>query len=890
MLHKLRAMRDQIQFSARPNVRSLRRRLSSIFHELISSWALARYASPRLTLAAAVLLAIACVGYSAGHLRINTDTSAMLSRSLDFQKRQTLLESKFPQLVSDLYIVVSAPTQESRDAFSTALSAILEKRPSAVSSVFAGSADPFFRKNGLLFLSQDELANEINALSQSAGLIEALSQKPGLPALFEKLADYDELSIAAGLSTTRLSKTYDAVSDAIDAALQGERQPFSWRSLGSDLHPEEAEGVTIITVSPKLDYNKFAPARAAIAEIRTVIAELRKQDQFRSANAVITGEPALRGEELQSVSSGIELSLVLSLALVSAALYACFRSLKAMCVLLAGLIVSIIYSAAFAAAVFDALNLISIAFFVLMVGLGLDFGIHFLLRLQWETSINQQKADALRTAISAIAAPLAVSALTTCIGFLAFAPTEFIGMAQLGVLGAVGVLISFGTTLTIGPAAFGAFGLSKNVQPRQRSAVHLTASHRKFFAIAVIAMAIASAPVAINARFDPDPMSLRDPSTPSVWGYLKLLERDSTTPLRLTVFASNADEAAQIEKKAADIPTVSSVISLQSYIPSEQDEKLDVIDFGAGPLAFLESATPSSSSMGDVKKTGDLLKNELQANGPEENRRSRTRLRNSLVAILDRPSALALLEQNLFETWPAFIGDLSTSMQASHIDVTALPTPLVDRYRAKDGTWRIDLLPAGDMRNEASRRDFVKNVKSVFPDVVGAVIHVDYAGKVVSRAMLEAFAVALFFVLLLLFAVFGDFVRTALAIAPLLMAASITAAISSVFNLPFNYANVIVIPLLIGAGVDSSIHLISSVFNAPDVAGGDISPVDTLTKKAVLYSALTTIASFGSLAFSHHPGTASMGLLLVIAISSSLLCTLGFIPGAILYLRGLGRA
>jgi predicted RND superfamily exporter protein len=208
------------------------------------------------------------------------------------------------------------------------------------------------------------------------------------------------------------------------------------------------------------------------------------------------------------------------------------------------------------------------------------------------------------------------------------------------------------------------------------------------------------------------------------------------------------------------------------------------------------------------------------------------------------------------------------------VTVDSLPEALRGRVEAADGQTLVEVYPAENLRDHAALRRFVAEVRSVAPRASGTPVIILEAGRTVTRAFLEAAAISVVAIGLLIALLLRRLREVFLVFAPLTLAALLTVAASVLLQLPFNFANVIVLPLLFGLGVASAVHLVMRARHRD--AGRPL--FRTSTPRAVVFSALTTIGSFASLGFSGHPGTASMGVLLTVAISLTLACTLVVLP------------
>ncbi len=308
-----------------------------------------------------VLAILAAAGaaawYAAGNLRVNTDTSAMLDPNLPFQQRAADLKAAFPEIKSDILIIVRAPTLDETEAFTAALRTRLVARDDQFSGVFAPSADPFFLENGLLYLGERDLESRLTQLTKAAGLIEKLVAQPTAGVFFDALAENDALVEDADLGRDTLDAIYADLVAVIDASVAGATRPFAWMgALGVDEAPLGGHS-RLIYATPSLDYARLQPAKAALNALAAEINTLSDEFDGR-VETFVTGDPALRADELSAVTKGLGLSFALSFALVAALLLLAFRSAYLAAATLVSLIITIVLTAAFAAAAVGELNLV----------------------------------------------------------------------------------------------------------------------------------------------------------------------------------------------------------------------------------------------------------------------------------------------------------------------------------------------------------------------------------------------------------------------------------------------------------------------------------------------------------------------------------------------------
>ena len=847
-----------------------------IVERLLILWAeIARRAGIWLALAI-VLAGMFAAVIAASNLRVNTDTSTMLNPELDFQQRARELRAAFPQAKSEILVIMRGDNPDDVRAYAQALDERLRTRPDVFETVFSAARDPFFLQNGLLFLETNDLGARMLQLSKASNLIERLIKTPTLGAFFSALADNDDLANQADLGADDLDQIYGALNTLITQMMDGQPNTFSWEKA-IDNSDDGAPTTLLLNVKPALDYSRLQPAKPAMQVLRAETNALAPQFAGR-VDAFISGDPALRVEEMEAVTTGIGLSFMLSFIIVSLLLLMAYRSALIALVTMIGLLLTLAFTSAFAALVVGELNLVSVAFTVLLVGLGLDFAIHLLLHVQERRDAGQSGRRALRGAVREVGPALAIAAPTTALAFLAFMPTDFDGIAQLGLIAGVGVMIALIVSVTFIPAVLARLKVKQIRKPGGyiRKAFAGLDHASKPIAITTIVLGAAALFVVPMARFDADQMALRAADAPSVLGFNLLFEDKNTAPYRLSLITENADGARAIAERAKQIDKIDSTRSLLSFVPDDQDDKLDLIDAAAGTLVFALDAQPGSV-VGPSREEGAwALQNQLESDDASTSARQ---LGTALKHLLNQPDTDALLndlEGRVFAHWPALIETLSAQMEADYVTIDDLPAPIQERYVAADGRWRVDLIPAEDLRPANALRAFIKAVEPVFPNLAGGAYQAQRAGDTIAAAMLQATIIAFVLVAFFLWFFVRELTTIVLVLVPLLLAALLTVATSALANIPFNYANVIVLPLLIGIGVDSGVHL---VMRERQVEAGE-GIYGTSTPRAVLFSALTTLASFGSLMLSPHRGTASMGALLAIAIGFTLLCTLVVLPAA----------
>ncbi|MDA0702922.1 MAG: MMPL family transporter [Proteobacteria bacterium] len=476
-------------------------------------------------------------------------------------------------------------------------------------------------------------------------------------------------------------------------------------------------------------------------------------------------------------------------------------------------------------------------------------------------------------------------------------PTAYIGLSELGIIAGVGMFIALFTNLTLLPAVLSLWPMRRVGPLRGLGSLAgfeaFVVRRRRPVLLAALALGLAAAALLPSLRFDFNPMNLRDPETESVATALELMATGERPPYAITVLRDSPQAAAEEAARLDAVPEVARTVTALDLVPADQFDKLDIID-GMALFLYPVLIVPPSAAAPDIDANRGALaefRSELAvyvASGEDETGAAAA-LTKALAALGDPAELdadrLAELDRRLLGTLPARLTQLGESLSAVPFELDDLPLSLLRRYVAENGLSRVEVEPAEDLMDPGALRRFMGAVRAVAPDATGSPVLLLEAGDAVTGAMRQATVTALVVIALLLVLLLRSLRFTLLVLAPLLLSGVLTAAVSVLFALPFNYANVIVLPLLLGLGVASGIHL---VFRARDEGLGK-PLLSTSTPRAVVFSALTTMASFGSLVVSSHNGTASMGELLTIAIGFTLLSTLVVLP-ALLAAFGRGPA
>lgn len=851
------------------------------------TWVLAHR---RLVLVASALAGVAGFGYARGHLGINTDTADMISPDLAWRQDFIAYRHAFPIRDRNLLVVIDGPDESEREAFAVELAKRLAAAPGLYESVYVVGGGEFFERNGLLYLSLPELEALSDRLTAAQPLLGRLERGLSGTAVID-LAGEAFARRARARSTREDAGPTDALFAALagtlDAAARGEHAPLAWRRL---LAPEATTGAaterhSMLVIQPLLEFNRARPAARAIERLRDEIAALGRAHP--AVVARLTGTVAMEHEELTSVAEGAALAGVLALAMVIAVLFLTLRSLVLLGLAVATLVLGLICTAAFAAFAVGHLNLLSVAFAVLYVGLGVDFILHIGLRLKELLAEGLACEPAIVESVRSVGRTLSVCAITTAAGFYSFIPTPFRGVSELGLISGTGMFVSLFASVTVLPALLavcyrGRERPSVRAWPGARLLAPVSAHPRLVVAVSVLigTAALASLP---SVRFDHNPVHLRDPNTESVATLRDLAATGDALPFDLAALAPDPATANDWAHALAALPEVAAARTIDSLVPSEQQEKralLDDLELALGP-GFASPERVASDSGELSAALGELAARLERSTASSASSRALSAALGSLETKLarappdDRERMLRALDDDLVAGLPTLLERLAKGLRATPFTRADLPPEMTERWIGTGGEALVEISPRENTDDNAAATRFVAAVRTIVPHVTGLPVVNQEASRTVIEAFRLAFAYALVSVLVILLATGLGPKDALLVLGPVVLGAIVTGGATVWLGLDFNFANIIALPLLLGIGVDNGIHILGRMRREAEEGQSIFA---TSTSKAVLASGVTTIASFGNLAFSSHLGMASMGELLTLGVIVTLAASLVTLP------------
>jgi hopanoid biosynthesis associated RND transporter like protein HpnN len=826
--------------------------------------------APWVALAVAIGLTALSGFYAAGNLKIDTDTAGMISEDLPFRQRFKAFRHAFPTLSDNVAIVIDADVPDRADRAADRLAARLRADPDRFPLVFSPETHPFFLRSGLLYLGLDDLTGLADDLADSQPFLSTLAADPSLRGLAGVLKDALD-GAENDDQARRIASVLNRISEAAAATAEGKSAPLSWRNL-INTSLDEGTNRRVIVTKPKVDFGSLSPAAEAMARIRTLARDVGLTEEA-GVTVRLTGGVVISTEELESVKNGATNAGLVSLVLVAILLAWGIRSLRLVLGILAALICGLLWTAGFTTLAIGHLNLVSVAFAVLFIGLGVDFGIHFALRFREERLGAGDQREVMRRTGHGLAMPLGLSATAAAISFFSFIPTDYRGLSELGLIAGAGMFIAFAATFTVIPAFL---SLLPPSAPRTALATRSFGWSDHRIATGALALGAICAAVVPFARFDLDPIKLRDPSTESVRTFRDLAATPGLSPYTIEVLANSLSDAYEVAGKLRLLPQVDKVVTAANLVPVEQEEKLAIVADLNIFYATLGTSDPVPVTEAERGAAFEVLRQTLQraADRPLKELSDAARKLDARMEKLSDPEQRIAFEKDVFEFFAPQVERLKLALSARPVALKDLPPEVLGRYLAPSGRARVQVYPSENLEDPDALARFVVAVREISPAATDSPVEILEAGRAVVNSVVTAALISIVAVSAMVFAMMRSVRDTLLVLIPLILAALYTVAATVALGMPFNFANVIVLPLLMGLGVASGIHLVS---RAREEHSGTVA-FATSTPRAVTFSALTTIASFGSLAVSSHRGTASMGELLMLSIGLTLVCTLIVLP------------
>ncbi len=832
-------------------------------------------------------LGVGSVFYCKSHFALTADTNQLISPDLAWRRTAAAFDKAFPQTSDVTAVVVDGATPEIAAAAASRLAAALAARKDMFHAVDRPESGPFFQKNGLLLLPLPQVEKTLGQLTQAQAFLGPLAADPSLRGVMTTLSTVLMGVNQGQAKLSDIDTPMRTLADTLSKIEAGRPAFFSWQALlsgGSDgASPGPRLTRQFILVKPKLDYGSLEPG----AQSGALIHQIARQQGLDAAHGVqvrLTGDVPLADEQFGSLLDRVWLMVGAMAGSILIMLWLAVRSVRIMACILIVTIIGLVITAAGGLMAVHRFNLISVAFIPLFVGLGVDFGIQFSVRYKAERLVHSDLKTALTAAGHGVGGSLALAAAAIAVGFFTFIPTSYSGVSELGIIAGFGMVVAFALAVILLPA------LLTLVRPPGETAevgfqslapldTYLVDHRRRVligFGVAGL-VCLAALPF---LRFDFDPLHMENPHGEAMATVLNLMTDPDETPNTISIVEPSLSAADTLATRLSALPQVAHALTLSTFVPDQQPEKLAAIANAAlllGPTIDPFSTLPPPTDAEVVQSLQSVASGLRQAaaspTATTDARDDARRLADALQRLAAGPPAWRAQAARAIVTplGPLFT-QIRALLQAGPVTMASLPPELVRQWVSPGGLARIQVFPKGDSNDNRVLVQFTDAVRKLAPNATGTPITIQEAGATIVGAFVEAFILSFIATIILLGLVLRRLRDVILTMVPILLTGLLTLATCALVGQPLNYANIIAFPLLFGIGVAFNIYFVIAWRN------GETNLLRSSLARAVIFSALTTGASFGSLWLSGHPGTASMGKVLLISLFWVLVTALLFEP------------
>lgn len=842
------------------------------------SWA--RFVARRPLLVACVGALVCAAGGLLAYrgLEMKTARIELTGPELPFAKRFMALEAEFGDL-NRIVVTIESPSRSRSRAYAAALAARLRADERHFAGVFERVGPAELRGQALLLLPPEQL-EEGAALAEHT--LPAWRRGPlsGALAGWTRVVEDRLEGGASGSFDGALAERGLQLLKDIELTCGGRevaRTPFD--SLPSD----EAGYVwgsgdrLLILVAFREEFEgQLDPRSASVGAARSLIRELAPA--WPDVEVGLTGKPVLEVDEMATYEQDSLRSSLVALISVTLLLVLALRRLSAPVLIGGCLALSVAGTLGLATLWPGHLNLMAVVFVMVVIGLGVDFAIHLVGRYDEARGRGQEGPDALCQALVSTGPALAAGALTTAGAFCGAYFTDFKGLREFGIVAGFGVLASLLVSVSVVPALILLLEGRRGARPRVtseggwfRRLDRWTRARPGRVLAGCALLTLVAALGARDLRYEGNLLLLQDPGLPSVQLEHELLRDPATTSWFLAYPARDLSELAEVSSRAAALPGVDRVVSVLDLCPPDAEAWVETAArLQASLRAWLAAEARPSDAAGLRAACAGLVEvleralEEALAGGVKEALPVLEGLLDQAQETLDAiptelpPSALDYEERlraALFaRARPLSLGELDPSP-------SGLPPVLRDRFVGPQGSYLLRIYPKENLWDPERLAAFVAEVEGAAPGVTGVPAMLHGASSVMVEAYRQAGWIALGLVSLGLVVWFRRLKPALIALAALGVGVVWTAGLMGWLGLNLNPANLIALPLMLGIGIDSAVHVVHRAS-----LGGNEGLLGTSLGRALVYSGLTSMASFGTLALGKHPGTASIGSAISLAI------------------------
>ena len=868
---------------------------------------------PVVTTAISLLLAVAGITYTLHTLSFRTSGRDLLPRDAGYIVRYNQYAREFGEL-EDIVIVIEARTFEAAKAYAARLVHELRLSPIKFPRVTYRVDPQRFEGRQLLYLPTEQLKEVRDRIFDYQEFMESFAGDPSLARLVEGanaamasafVSNLFDLGLekGGGENTRFLQLVLEQISDRL-ARPTPYRSPWGTLfSLGE--RPADAgyflsddkSLLFALVETPKSDKGSFMGDRHAIEVIRGVMAKLKTD--FPNVQAGVTGGPTLSNDEMTAAFEDSSVATLIAFALTLLVMMLAFWQVGKPLLMLAVLAVTLAWSMGIIALTVGHLTIFSVMFISIVIGIGIDYGIYFLFRYEEEIFLGRNLKEALELTAARTGPGMLIGALTAGGTFYVLMLTDFRGIQELGFIAGTAILMAWLGMITLFPALLMLVDRHHAERPRNQAPrahaierMHVpvldrvTSYPRTVLTVAGIAT-VASLGAVPYVGFDYNLLNLQAKGTESVLWEKRILATTGRSGFNGLASAKTLEELRKKQDAFEKLPSVSDVDSVLRVIPDNQPEKIAIVNTFAPIVSPVRVGRSSpvdierlARALGELQRRLNIFATEAGDKLPADLKdlRAKTAALLKTLKTVDREvaePALSHLQSQLYRDFTSKFFDLQRNLNPRPVVLADVPEEIQRKFIGQRGDFLLQIHPRVDIWEREGARTFVRELRSVDPDVTGAPIITYEAIGYMERAYYQGTIYAFLAVGILSFLMIRRVKETLLALLPLVLGLLWTMGLMRVFGIQFNMANVWGLPLIIGASAEFGLNVMLRYLEGRD-HGGPL--VARSTVMAVALSGVSTMVGFGSLMIARHQGIYSLGLLLTLGSACGLFAALAVLP------------
>ena len=867
-----------------------------------------------------VVLFLLSIAVTVKYLQFDTDRNNLVGGNQRYHHNFLEFQKEFPQQ-DDLVVVVESENVEKNRQFVERLGARLESETNLFKDVFYKGDLAMMGSKALLFAPESDLAGLRDTLKDDLPFIEKFSRTTNLVSFFDLVnTQFRTAKREENAQNDALIKSLPALERILQQARDSLERPGTPPSPGvSALFAagDEATAGTYITFNQGKIFlvTAHAPSDAksgdAVERIRELVQQTRME--VTGVNAGLTGEPVLEHDEMAQSQKDTTVAGIVSLVLCAIIFIYGYnetgRPIKAIICLLFGLA----YTFAFATVTVGHLNILTITFLPMLIGLAIDFGVHLITRYEEELRHGKTEVEALTKAMVFTGQGIFTGALTTAGAFVAMWFTDFKGIKEMGIICGGGLMICLIPMLTILPVLLlrgkqNVIDHTIHEDDRRARIESFWLERPVLVALVIIVISVAAAFEARKVFFDYNLLNMQSAGLPAVVYEQKLIDSADKSVLFGAVVATNLDEAIRLEKKIRALTNVvADVESIAGLLHQDQGAKLQLISDIKATVAPLDFNAPDmrpadvydlsrtlysfsgylGAALEEVSKTDAVLARQLASLQKTVLELRKAMLAGDSSALAEHGDKLGEYQQVLFDDLRVTFQTLQKQDDRAPLRIEDLPPALRDRFVGVTGKFLLQVYPKKNVWQHDNQKEFVKTLRreldprdTNLPNITGTPVQLLEYTTLLKNSYITAAWYSLAAIALMVFFHFRSLTAVVLALIPVGLGTLWLVGLMGWHGVPFNPANIMTLPLVIGIGVTNGIHILNRYAEerTPSILARS-------TGKAVLVSGLTAIAGFGSLILAQHRGIHSLGYIMSVGIAMCMMAALTFLP-ALLNLIG----